>query len=79
MAGFPRVLAAVADAYRTRRDEVEQQAEMLATHLRAQLAVPSGDREPERRQLDAAVARIGALVRRGARRASAAHRSSRPR
>ncbi len=60
MAGFPRVLAAVADAYRTRREEVEQQAGILASHLEAQLAVPGGDREPERRQLDAAVARIGA-------------------
>jgi uncharacterized protein len=60
MAGFPRVLAAVADAYRTRRDEIEQQAELLATHLQAQLGAPPGDREPERRQLDAAVARIDA-------------------
>jgi uncharacterized protein len=60
MAGFPRVLAAVADAYRTRREEVEQQAGILASHLQAQLAVPGGDREPERRQLDAAVASIGA-------------------
>jgi uncharacterized protein YyaL (SSP411 family) len=60
MAGFPRVLAAVADAYRTRRDDVEQQAVSLATHLQAQLNVPGGDREPERRQLEAAAARIGA-------------------
>jgi uncharacterized protein YyaL (SSP411 family) len=58
MAGFPRVLAAVADAYRTRRTEVEQQAATLAGHLQAQLAVPGGDRDPERRQLDAAVARL---------------------
>ena len=60
MAGFPRVLAAVADAYRTRRAEVEQQAGALAGHLQAQLAVPGGDRDPERRQLDAAVARLAA-------------------
>ena len=60
MAGFPRVLTSVADAYRTRRTEVDQQAGALAGHLQAQLAVPSGDRDPERRQLDAAVARIGA-------------------
>jgi uncharacterized protein YyaL (SSP411 family) len=60
MAGFPRVLAAVADAYRTRRDDVEQQAVSLATHLQAQLSVPGGDRDPERRQLEAAAARIGA-------------------
>jgi uncharacterized protein len=59
MAGFPRVLAAVADAYRTRRAEIEQQGRMLASHLAAQLAVPPGDRDPERRQLDSAVARIG--------------------
>jgi len=60
MAGFPRVLAAVADAYRTRRAEVEQQAGTLAAHLQAQLDVPGGDRDPERRQLDAAVARLAA-------------------
>ena len=60
MSGFPRVLASVADAYRTRRAEVEQQAGLLAEHLRAQLAVPSGDRDPERRQLEAATARIAA-------------------
>jgi uncharacterized protein YyaL (SSP411 family) len=56
--GFPRVLAAVADAYRTRRDDVEGQAASLATHLQAQLQVPGGDREPERQQLEAAAARI---------------------
>jgi uncharacterized protein len=60
MAGFSRVLAAVADAYRTRRPDVEQQAGALAAHLRSQLAVPAGDRDPERRQLEGAVARIGA-------------------
>ena len=60
MAGFPRVLAAVADAYRGRRSEIEQQAGLLADHLRAQLAVPAGERDPARDQLDAAVARIGA-------------------
>ncbi|CAN5266673.1 thioredoxin domain-containing protein [soil metagenome] len=59
MAGFPRVLGAVADAYRTRRDEVEQQAGALAGHLQAQLAVPAGDRDPERQQVDAAAGRIG--------------------
>ncbi|MGI8658128.1 MAG: thioredoxin domain-containing protein [Candidatus Limnocylindria bacterium] len=58
MAGFPRVLAAVADAYATRRSEVEQQAGALASHLQAQLAVPGGDRDPERRQLEAAAAQI---------------------
>ncbi len=58
MAGFPRVLAAVADAYTTRRAEVAQQAEMLASHLREQLSVTPGQREVERGQLDAAVARL---------------------
>ncbi|MGZ8512598.1 MAG: thioredoxin domain-containing protein [Candidatus Limnocylindria bacterium] len=60
MAGFPRVLAAVADAYRNRRAEVEQQAGMLASHLQGQLEVPAGRHDPERRQLEAAVARITA-------------------
>ncbi|MDQ4035660.1 MAG: thioredoxin domain-containing protein [Chloroflexota bacterium] len=59
MPGFPRILSAVADAYRSRRDEVNQQAGMLANHLQAQLAVVAGDRDPERRQLEAAAARIG--------------------
>ncbi len=60
MAGFPRVLAAVADAYRSRRAEVDQQAGMLAGHLQTTLAVSAGDRDPERRQLEAAAVRIGA-------------------
>ncbi len=60
LAGFPRVLEAVADAYRNRRAEVEQQAGMLAGHLQAQLAIPGGTRDPEHRGLEAAVARIGA-------------------
>jgi uncharacterized protein YyaL (SSP411 family) len=58
MAGFPRVLSSVADAYRTRREEVDQQAGMLAAHLQSALAVPTGDRDPERQQLDAAVTRL---------------------
>ena len=60
MAGFPRVLSSVADAYRTRRAEVEQQAGMLAAHLQTQLAVPAGDRDPERHQLEGAATRVGA-------------------
>jgi hypothetical protein len=60
MAGFPRVLAAVADAYATRRSDVEEQASTLVAHLNAQLAVPAGDQDPERRQLEAATARIAA-------------------
>ncbi|MEP7082936.1 MAG: thioredoxin domain-containing protein, partial [Chloroflexota bacterium] len=60
MPGFPRVLSSVADAYRNRRAEVDQQAGMLAGHLQSQLAVPAGDRDPERRQLEAAVVRLAA-------------------
>ena len=58
MPGFPRVLTSVADAYRTRRSDVEQQAAMLATHIQSQLSVEAGERDPERRQLEAAVARL---------------------
>jgi uncharacterized protein YyaL (SSP411 family) len=58
---FGRVLAAVADAYRTRRDEVERQAGQLADHLQAQLTVPGGDRDPELRQLEGAVARLASV------------------
>jgi uncharacterized protein YyaL (SSP411 family) len=58
MPGFPRVLEAVSDAYRSRRDEVEQQAGALASHLAAQLSVPAGEREPVVGQLAAAAARI---------------------
>ncbi len=60
MAGFPRVLASVADAYRTRRDEVEAQAGTLATHLQQQLAVVGGTADPELRQLEAASMRVAA-------------------
>jgi uncharacterized protein len=60
MAGFPRVLASVADAYRTRRDEVEAQAGTLATHLQQQLAVVAGTTDPEQRQLEAAAMRVAA-------------------
>jgi uncharacterized protein len=60
MSGFPRVLAAVADAFRNRRDEVDQQATMLAEHLRAQLAVPAGERDPELAELEAAATRLAA-------------------
>ncbi len=60
MAGFQRVLTSVADAFRSRRAEVDQQAGALAGHLQAQLTVQPGDRDPEQRQLDVAVGRIGA-------------------
>jgi uncharacterized protein YyaL (SSP411 family) len=58
--GFPRVLAGVADAYRTRREEVASQAAMLARHLREQLAVPPGGADPQRLQLEGAVRRLAA-------------------
>ncbi len=60
MAGFPRVLTSVSDAYRSRRAEVDQQAGVLADHLQSILSVQAGDHHPERRQLEAAVSRIGA-------------------
>ena len=60
MSGLPRILDAVADAYRTRRTEVEAQASALADHLRAQLVVPAGTRDVEPPQLEAAVARLAA-------------------
>jgi uncharacterized protein YyaL (SSP411 family) len=60
MAGFPRILAAVADAWANRRAEVDGQAKLLTDQLSAQLAVAAGDHDPERRQLDAAAALIGA-------------------
>ena len=60
MAGFPRILAAVADAYRTRRAEVDQQATMLTDHLRGQLALPAGERDPELAQLETAASRLAA-------------------
>ena len=60
MSGLPRILDAVADAYRTRRSEVEQQASALAGHLRAQLAVPAGTHDVEPRSLEEAVARLKA-------------------
>ncbi len=58
MPAFTRVLEAVADAYRNRRVEIDSQAEQLAGHLRDQLAAAPGTAEPQRAQLDAAVARL---------------------
>ena len=59
MPAFPRVLEAMADAYRNRRGEIDAQADQLARHLRDQLAAAPGAAEPQRSQLDAAVARLG--------------------
>src|SRR5215213_6900621 len=41
MPGFPRVLASVADAYRTRRADVERSAESLRTMLQRQVGAAS--------------------------------------
>ncbi len=57
---FRRVLEAVADAYATRQDDVATQGRRLSAHLREQLEVPSGDRDPQRLQLDGAVHRLAA-------------------
>jgi len=59
MPGFPRVLGAISEAYRDRRDEVVAQGRQLAAHLRDQLEVQPGRSDVERRQLDAAAARVG--------------------
>ncbi|HET8570922.1 MAG TPA: thioredoxin domain-containing protein [Candidatus Limnocylindria bacterium] len=58
MPAFPRVLEAVADAYRSRRSEIEMQARQLSDHLRSQLGVSPGSAEPEQRQLEQAVIRL---------------------
>ncbi|HYN62993.1 MAG TPA: thioredoxin domain-containing protein [Candidatus Limnocylindrales bacterium] len=58
--GFRRVLTAIADAYRNRRDDVAAQGRQLTAHLREQLAVRPGTVEPELRQLEQAAARLGA-------------------
>ncbi|MEX0625020.1 MAG: thioredoxin domain-containing protein [Chloroflexota bacterium] len=58
MAGFPRVLGAISEAYRDRRDEVVEQGRQLAVHLREQLEVQPGRNEVERKQLDVAAARL---------------------
>ncbi len=60
MPGFPRVLAAVADAYRSRRPEIEQQGRLLAEHLRNQLAVPAGRSDPGQEQVRGAVRQLAA-------------------
>jgi uncharacterized protein len=57
---FPRVLTALAEAYRDRRDDVVEQGRQLAAHLREQLEVAPGRGDVERRQLDAAAAGLAA-------------------
>jgi uncharacterized protein YyaL (SSP411 family) len=58
MPAFSRVLEAVADAYRQRRDDVAQQAAAVAAHVTQQLSVGPGRAEPQREQLERAVARL---------------------
>ncbi len=58
--GFRRVLDAVAEAYRSRRDEIATQGRRLSAHLRERLEVPAGDRDPQRLQLDGAVRTLAA-------------------
>ncbi|HET7686133.1 MAG TPA: thioredoxin domain-containing protein [Candidatus Limnocylindria bacterium] len=57
---FTRVLEAIHDAYATRRDEVAASAAGVTAHLRNQLEIVPGTVDPQRAQLDAAVARIAA-------------------
>ena len=58
MPSFSRVLESIDDAYRTRRDEVAASAAGITAHLRSQLEVPPGMVDPQRAQLDGAVARL---------------------
>jgi uncharacterized protein len=59
MPGFRRVLEAISEAYRDRRDEIVEQGRQLAAHLRDQLEVQPGRTDVERSQLDTAAARVG--------------------
>jgi uncharacterized protein YyaL (SSP411 family) len=56
---FRRVLDAISNAYRNRRDDVEQQGSQLAAHLEQQLTVQAGSTDPQAAQLELAAVRIG--------------------
>jgi hypothetical protein len=56
---FRRVLEAISDAYRNRRDDVEQQGSQLAAHLQSQLTVRAGATDVQAAQLELAAVRIG--------------------
>ncbi|HEX6655629.1 MAG TPA: thioredoxin domain-containing protein, partial [Candidatus Limnocylindria bacterium] len=56
---FRRVLEAISDAYRNRRDDVEQQGSQLAAHLQQQLSVRPSTADPQVAQLELAAVRIG--------------------
>src|SRR5437588_3497895 len=60
MPGFTRLLEAVADAYRSRRDELEETATKLADSLAEQSSVPTPGRDDELRpdHLSAALANL---------------------
>jgi uncharacterized protein YyaL (SSP411 family) len=58
MPAFPRVLSALAEAYRDRRGEVEAQGRQLAAHLREQLTVVPGGADPTLTALELAAARL---------------------
>ena len=58
MPAFPRVLSAIAEAYRDRRGEVEAQGRQLAAHLREQLTVVAGGADPSLTALELAAARL---------------------
>ncbi len=58
MPSFPRVLAGVADAFRTRRAEVDAQGRQLTALVREQLDLRGGTAEPELEQLTAAAASL---------------------
>jgi uncharacterized protein YyaL (SSP411 family) len=56
---FRRVLEAISDAYRNRRDDVEQQGSQLAAHLQSQLSARPGATDVQAAQLELAAVRIG--------------------
>jgi hypothetical protein len=58
MPGFPRVLEAVAEAYRQRRGEVNEQGRQLVEHLRGLMDVRPGASGPEDAQLQLAATRL---------------------
>ncbi|HEY8476408.1 MAG TPA: thioredoxin domain-containing protein [Chloroflexota bacterium] len=60
MPGFPRVLLAVAEAYRTQRDQLVQQAERVAEYLRRVTAVRGQPGEPDAGLLDGAFSAMAA-------------------
>jgi hypothetical protein len=57
--GFKRVLLALVDMWRTRRDELLTQSEQITEHLRQASAGTSGDAEPAATLLQTAVRQLG--------------------